>query len=225
MKEQPYDSRTEKQGQEAAMAGLLSDHRLVVFADITCPFTHVGLRHFVAERGERGADRPLVVMSWPLELINGGPQTGPELAPKIAALQRTIAPDLFAGFDPEHFPASSLPALALVAAAYRLDQVAGEQLSMDVRTALFEEGADIADPEVLADLAEHCGLADLVGDDDQVTSDWHRGEALHVVGSPHFIVEGDDFFCPGLAITHEGDELSIAFDQTGFEAFLATAFA
>ena len=207
------------------MAELLSHHQVVVFADITCPFTHVGLRHFAAERAARSVDRPLVVMSWPLELINGAPQRGADLAPKISALRESVAPDLFQGFDPDHFPTSSMPALALIAAAYRQNKAAGERLSMDVRTALFEEGADIADPAVLDDLAARCGMAGLVGDDEQVVADWNLGTSLGVVGSPHFIVTGGDFFCPALAISHGGDGLAIAFDPSRFGTFLDTAFA
>ena len=134
-------------------------------------------------------------------------------------------PHLFGGFDPAHFPASSLPALALVAAAYEHSAAAGERLSIAVRTALFEDGADIADPHVLESLAAECGLPGLVGNDRQVLDDWHRGQALGVVGSPHFHLADGDYFCPALDITHDGDGLSIAFDADGFDTFLAAAFA
>ena len=201
------------------------DHQIEVFADITCPFTHVGLRRLVAERDARGSERRILVSSWPLELVNAEPLRGASLAPKIASLRRTVAPDLFSGFDPEHFPASSLPALGLVAAAYQHDGAAGEQLSLAVRTALFEEGADIADPSVLEALAARCGLPGLARNDEQVIDDWHRGEALGVVGSPHFFLAGGDFFCPALEITHPDGGLSIAFDEEGFDRFLAVALA
>jgi predicted DsbA family dithiol-disulfide isomerase len=203
-----------------------SDRRIVVFADITCPFTHVGLRRLVAERDARRGSQPIIVSSWPLELVNAEPLRGAALAPKIAALQASVAPALFAGFDPEHFPETSLPALALVAAGYRHDAAAGERLSLAVRTALFEEGADIADPVVLDALATECGLPGLVGDDQQVIDDWHRGEALHVTGSPHFFLPGGgDYFCPALSIGHGESGLTIAFDQAGFGEFLDAAFA
>ena len=201
----------------------MTDHQIEVFADITCPFTHVGLRRLVAARDARAPDRQLLVWSWPLELVNAEPLRGSALAPKIAALQATVAADLFAGFDPAHFPETSLPALALVAAAYQHEAAAGERLSLAVRTALFEDGADIADREVLVALAARCGLPGLTGDDQQVIDDWHRGESLGVVGSPHFFVAGGDFFCPALDITHADGGLSIAFDADGFDKFLAAA--
>ncbi len=201
------------------------DHHIEVFADITCPFTHVGLRRLVAERDARRSDHRILVSSWPLELVNAEPLRGAALVPKIASLRRSVAPDLFRGFDPGHFPDSSLPALGLVAAAYRHDAVAGERLSLAVRTALFEEGADIADPAVLATLAARCGLPGLAGNDQQVIEDWHRGEAFGVVGSPHFYVPGGDFFCPALEIAHDDDGLSIVFDLDGFDRFLTVALA
>lgn len=199
----------------------MTDHQIEVFADITCPFTHVGLRRLVAARDARAPDRQLLVRSWPLELVNAEPLRGLALAPKIAALQATVAADLFRGFDPSHFPETSLPALALVAAAYQHDAAAGERLSLAIRTALFEDGADIADRQVLNAMVARYGLPGLTGDDQQVIDDWHRGEALGVVGSPHFFVAGDDFFCPALDITHDDGGLSIAFDADGFDKFLA----
>ena len=45
-----------------------------VFADVLCPFTHVGLHTLSDRRGERGLDEPrLRIRAWPLELINGRP--------------------------------------------------------------------------------------------------------------------------------------------------------
>jgi predicted DsbA family dithiol-disulfide isomerase len=197
-----------------------------VFADITCPFTHVGLRRFFARRNARGAEQQrLVVSSWPLELVNGEPFRGASLVPKIDAQRRTVAPELFAGFDPDRFPASSLPALALVAAAYERDPLAGERLSLAIRTALFEDGADICDPAVLAGLASRCGLPGLEGDDERVITDWHRGESLGVTGSPHFFADGQDFFCPTLEITHGEGGLSVGFDPEGLDRFLDAALS
>ncbi len=205
---------------------MATHHPIVVFADITCPFTHVGLRRLIAERDSRHSGHSVLVSSWPLELVNAAPLRGSALAPKIAALQATVAPELFAAFDPEHFPETSLPALALVAAGYRYDAAVGEQLSVAVRTALFEHGADIADPAVLEALAAQCGIPGLVGDDQQVIDDWHRGEALGVIGSPHFFTpDGADYFCPALDIAHGDDGLTIAFDEAGFARFVDAAFA
>jgi 2-hydroxychromene-2-carboxylate isomerase len=69
-----------------------------------------------------------------------------------------VAPDLFAGLDADHFPTSTLEALALVARAYRTDPRLGERMSFAVRDALFEQGADISDHVVLAGIAESLGV-------------------------------------------------------------------
>ena len=45
-----------------------------VFADVLCPFTHVGLHTLIDRRGERGLAEPLLrIRAWPLELVNGAP--------------------------------------------------------------------------------------------------------------------------------------------------------
>lgn len=45
-----------------------------VFADILCPFTHVGLRTLIDRRNEHGLTRPrLRIRAWPLEVVNGKP--------------------------------------------------------------------------------------------------------------------------------------------------------
>ena len=69
-----------------------------VFAEVACPFTHVGLRRFVAERAAGGAARPLVVRAWPLEWVNGHPLDAHHVRAEIDALRETVAPELFAGF-------------------------------------------------------------------------------------------------------------------------------
>jgi hypothetical protein len=45
------------------------------------------------------------------------------------------------------------------------------------------------------------------------------------VGSPHFFVSGEGFFCPSLNITHDdGGNLRIRVDEAGLEAFLGRCF-
>ena len=45
-----------------------------VFADVACPFTHIGLRRLVEQRAALGRDDvTLLVRAWPLELVNGKP--------------------------------------------------------------------------------------------------------------------------------------------------------
>src|SRR5689334_7310879 len=124
---------------------------LTAFADVSCPFAYVGFTRILAYRSVVGPTAaPLRARSWPLQLVNGVPLTGQALAPKVAALRRDIAPDLFNGFSPEHFPMTTLPALAAEQAAYRGGLEEGMSFSLAIRRRLFEAGADIGNPDVLA---------------------------------------------------------------------------
>lgn len=192
-----------------------------VFADVFCPFTHVGLRRFVDRIDADGADVVLRVRAWPLELVNGAPMEPNMLAAKIEVLRGSVAPELFAGFDPSRLPTTSLPALALAAAGYRVDDVTGQRASLHLRDALFENGANIADTDVLADLASSLGITDPSIGAADVLADWHDGQARGVLGSPHYFVDGAGYFCPALQIEHIDGELVVQPDPTSFDEFVA----
>src|SRR5690606_18356529 len=157
-----------------------------VYADVMCPFAYVGLRAFEERRGERGAAEPVVVVrAWPLELVNGHPHDARHLAPEIEALRTEVAPGLFAGFDAETFPTSTIPALAGTAAAYRRSPAAGDAFALAVRVALFEQGRDVSDPGVLADLAHRLDVEEATdADRAAVEADLVAGRERGVVGSP-----------------------------------------
>lgn len=191
-----------------------------VFADVCCPFTHVGLRRLVQRRAESGADVALLVRAWPLELVNGAPLDGDLIAEEVDELREQVAPDLFAHFDPKRFPASSLPALGLVAAAYERDVATGERASLLVRETLFEHGRDIAQPEVLAGIAGAVGLPEGADAQDRVRADWAEGQERGVIGSPHFFVGEAGYFCPTLKIERVEGHLHIAGDQARFDEFV-----
>lgn len=184
---------------------------LEVFADIWCSFAHIGLRTVAAHRDAAGRpDIAIVVRSWPLELVNGVPLSVDKTHEHIVELQEFVAPEAFAGFDPRHFPTSTLDALALVARAYRTSLDLGERASFLVRDALFEDGRNIGEPAVIADLAHELGIG--VPDDDdraQVTADWAEGRHRGVIGSPHFFANGHDVFCPSLHIERGDHGLTI----------------
>jgi len=173
-----------------------------VFADVWCPYAHVGIRRFVHRRWvERRHDLVLHVRAWPLELVNGDPLDAHHVAEQIDDLRAQVAPDLFAGFDPQRFPSSTLPALDLVDDAYRTGIWVGERASLAVRDALFERGEDISDPDVLARIRENLGVrARRPGARERVLADWYEGRRRGVVGSPHFFANGQSFFCPSLVI-------------------------
>ncbi len=197
-----------------------------VFADVVCPFTHVGLRHIAARRAELGRSLPLLrVRAWPLELVNGAPLDPDAVAQHVDELREQVATDLFCGFDRDRLPSSSLPALELVADAYALGDTVGERASFAVRTALFEEGRDIADPVVLDQIASACGIGVRGAGRDRVLADFEEGKRRGVRGSPEFVLEGHGWFCPALRIDKVGDRLAIEVDPEGFERFLADCFA
>ncbi len=204
----------------------MSRTRVEVFADVVCPFTHVGLRRFVARRGESGMSVPsLRVRAWPLELVNGHPFDPETVEHHVQELRSQVAPDLFAHFTPDAVPTTSMPAFALVAEAYAVGDALGEAVSLAVRSALFEDGEDIADPEVLAAVAAAHGI-DGVGTDAEhmVVVDYDEGRRRGVQGSPEFFLDGRSYFCPGLRIDRIGDEMVIEPDVTRFDAFLVDCF-
>ncbi|MFT3855079.1 MAG: DsbA family protein [Ilumatobacteraceae bacterium] len=196
-----------------------------VFADVVCPFTHVGLHRFVDRLVATGADVAVRVRAWPLELVNGAPLDPAMVAEKVAVLRCSVAPDLFAGFDPARWPSTSLPALALVAAAYRVDDVTGLRASLLVRDVLFEDDADITDPAVLAAIAAALGVDDPSSGEADVLADWRDGRARGVQGSPHFFVDGEGFFCPALHIEHVDGHLVVRPDPGSFDAFVDRCLA
>jgi 2-hydroxychromene-2-carboxylate isomerase len=193
-----------------------------VFAELGCPFTHVGLRRLVERRSDDGRDDLVLrVRAWPLELVNGTPLDPALIDEEVAELRAQVAPDLFARFDPARFPTSSLPALDLAAAAYGRSLRAGERASLLLRDALFERGRSVGDPGVLVEIAAAVGIPE-PGDEAraQVLADWHEGQARGVIGSPHFFVGDDSWFCPSLDIERVDGDLLIRSDPAAFEAFI-----
>jgi 2-hydroxychromene-2-carboxylate isomerase len=202
-----------------------SDDTVVeVFADVGCPFTHVGLVRYAEARAARGGGPRLRVRAWPLELVNGRPLDPGFIAEEVDEIREQVAGDLFTGFRPESFPATSLPAMALAAAAYRVDLATGEGVSLALRRALFEDGLDVAEPEVLAGIAGAHGLTLDGADESDVLAEWELGQGRGVVGSPHFFTPAGAFFCPALDIRRVDGHLRITADQAGFDAFLESCF-
>jgi predicted DsbA family dithiol-disulfide isomerase len=197
---------------------------LEVFADIGCPFTHVGLRRIVARRDAMGSPVRVRAKAWPLEWVNGTPLAPATVAAEIDALRATVAPDLFVGFDPSAFPSTSIPALGLAARAYARDDATGEAVSLALRTAVFEEGRDVADPDVLDAVAIAHGV-EIARDDAGVRAEYEEGRARGVVGSPYFVVAGEGYFCPSLDVEHVDGRFTVRFDAVGFETLVDRALA
>lgn len=198
-----------------------------VFADVACPFTHVGLRRLVEARAGAGRDDVrFVVRAWPLEVVNGHPLDPVFIDEEVDDIRAQVAPDLFAGFRRDAFPASSLPAMALTAAAYRTGPGPGEQAALRLRDLLFEEGVDVADPTVLAAVADELGLTGPFDNTAPVLADHAEGVERGVVGSPHFFLPASGgFFCPSLEVGRDAEgRLHVAVDTEALERFLALCF-
>ena len=196
-----------------------------VFADITCPFTHVGLKQVMRHVDEMNEPVDVVVRAWPLEWVNGSPLDVDAVLIKAAALTEQLGVDDFGGLRADAWPTSTLPALDLAAAAYARDPATGLAVSLELRRALFERGENIGDHDVLASIAAAHELdtaAAGVTASAAVESDYADGQRRGVQGSPHFFVGDDAFFCPALDLGHDADgQLTARFDS----AMLADFFA
>ena len=197
-----------------------------VFADVGCPFTHVGLRRFVEQRAELGRDDVVLhVRAWPLEIVNGRPLDPAFIAEEVDDIREQIAGELFAGFVETSFPASSLPALTLAAAAYERGLAVGEAVSLALRDLLFERGVDIADTAVLQGLADEHGISVDLDDTTRVMAEHAEGVERSVTGSPHFFTPAGGFFCPALDVSRDdAGHLRITADPEGFATFLSGCF-
>jgi len=194
-----------------------------VFADITCPFTHVGLSRVATLLSNSGSSVDLRVRSWPLEWVNGTPLEADAVAVKAAALRKGLGIDQFTGLDTDNWPTTTIPALNLAASARQAGSVVGLVVSRELRDALFERGADIADLAVLAEIAARHGLLDPREEPSQaVLDDYAEGKRRGVRGSPDFFIGDNEFFCPALDLGHdEAGNLTAQFDMHGLEEFMA----
>jgi hypothetical protein len=197
----------------------MSADRIEVFADITCPFTHVGLRRVV----DVAADRVVVVVrAWPLEWVNGEVMAGSAVQEKADVLCGQLGVELFDGVRGGVWPSTTIPAFALAAAGYAHGPATGLAVSLAVRDALFERGLDVADDGVLAAIAaDHGVVHDVDTHIAAVRADYAEGQRRGVRGSPDFFVGDDEFFCPALDLGRDDEGGLIArFDQDGFDEFL-----
>jgi predicted DsbA family dithiol-disulfide isomerase len=194
-----------------------------VYADITCPFTHVGLKRVVQHVSEMTEPADVIVRAWPLEWVNGTPLAVEAVMVKARALSEQLGIDDFAGLRADAWPSTTIPALNLAASAYQRDAASGLAVSLELRTALFELGRDVGDPAVLADIA---AIHDLPTPPTEATpavqADYDSGRARGAKGSPHFFVESDDFFCPALDLGHDDEgHLTARFDAAMLAEFFA----
>jgi predicted DsbA family dithiol-disulfide isomerase len=194
-----------------------------VFADITCPFAHVGLKRVVRRIEETSSTADVIVRAWPLEWVNGSPLAFGPVLEKARALSDQLGVDDFRGLRADAWPATTIPALGLAAVASERDATTGLTVSLELRSALFERGDDIGDLDVLARIADAHGLTFPSGDATAaVQREYDDGRARGVQGSPHFFVASEDFFCPALELGHDADgHLTARFDAEMLDEFFA----
>jgi predicted DsbA family dithiol-disulfide isomerase len=196
---------------------------LEVFADITCPFTHVGLKQVVGHVAEMDEPIDVIVRAWPLEWVNGVALDAEIVAKKSCVIADQLDVDYFSGVSADHWPTSTIPALNLVASAYAGDAATGLAVSLELREALFERGVNVGDMDVLTEISAAYDLpVPAVEACDAVRADYEAGLAREVKGSPHFWVGQDDFFCPALDIGHDDEgHLTARFDKAKLAEFFA----
>ncbi len=187
--------------------------------DIDCPFTHVGLKVTVAEIDAQNIPVDLHVRAWPLEWVDGSPLDVDGVAAKVTALKAELAVDDFGGLRRDRWPYTTLPALNLGDATYQRDAATGLAVSFLLRRLLFEEGLDVSDQQVLADVADDFALP--APPTAATAGDYAEGTRRGVRGSPDFWIEGRKFFCSSLEIGHGLDgNLTAEFDDDGIRKFL-----
>lgn len=201
-----------------------------VFADVWCPFAHVGIQRWLARRGEAGReDVRLRIRAWPLELVNGEPLDAGKVQDEIRDLHAQVdVAHLFKGFDPATFPSTTIPALLVTDLAYRRSDEAGEAVALELRDRLFERGEDVSDVAILGAVAVDHALDLSAGWEHSPAAERDRadGTARGVQGSPHFYAPGIDLFCPSLHIERADEHhLEIEDAEARFDDLCTASFA
>ena len=147
------------------------------------------------------------------------------VAREIDALRAQVAPDTFAGFDAATFPRTSIPAFGLAAAAYAVDDLTGEVMSLALRDALFERGRTSL-------TMTYSGRSDSRSASSYSPVRWpsprygpigNGARRGGVQGSPHFFVGDRGWFCPSLDISHDGGRFDIQVAEKTMRDFYAAA--
>lgn len=193
--------------------------RVVVFADIGCPWAHVAVHRLHETRARMGLDDRVTfdVRAFPLELFNGQPTPKKTLDAEIPV---TGALEPGAGWQmwqrPEHeYPVTMLPALEAVHAAKEQGLKLAEQLDRALRRAFFGASTNVSMRHEILDVAKTVPGLDVEAlgralDDGRarsaVAEDRTVAEGDHVKGSPHvFLPGGEGVHNPGIEMHWEGE--------------------
>lgn len=193
-------------------------HTIVIFSDLSCPFTHVAVHRLFRARTDLGLDAEVRFhhRAFPIELLNRRPGTrigSDSEIPVLGALEPDAGWQLWQGPD-FHYPSSMLLPLEAVAAANAQDLRAGESLDRALRRAFWAESRPIhLHHEILAVATTVAEVDERRLDDDlqhgahraQVFADAEIAGSSRVTMSPHlFLPDGTDHANPGLEVHWEG---------------------
>lgn len=191
---------------------------LVVFADLGCPWAHVGVHRLWDARRRAGLEDRVRfdVRAFPLELVNERPTPFAGLQLEVPPLSE-LAPD--AGWElwsaaPTTWPVTMLPAMEAVEAAKEQGLEASEHLDVELRRAFFGASRCISMRPVILEVATGCGRVDADAlaealDDGRARRPlldgyWSAAEAVQ--GSPHvFAPDGSSSHNPGVEFHWEGE--------------------
>ena len=193
--------------------------RIVVFADIGCPWAHVAVHRLHETRARLGLEDDVVfdMHAFPLEVINGQPTPKRILDAEIP-VAGALEPD--AGWQmwqrPEHeYPVTMLPALEAVHAAKERGARVAERLDRALRRGFFGQSRNVSMRHEILEVARTVESLDAVAlaaalDDGRaraaLAEDRAVAEGDEVQGSPHlFLPGGEDVHNPGIAMHWEGE--------------------
>lgn len=195
---------------EASASGVdVAPGTIVVFADLGCPWAHVGVHRLHAARKRVGRSVSIDVRVFPLEIINSQPTPFRGLQNEIPVLSE-MEPDagweLWAG-DATTWPVTTLLSMEAVEAAKEQGLDASAQLDHALRRALFGESRCISMRHVILEVAASCTGVDVPAlaaalDDGRARRsmlDGYRTAADAIQGSPHyFLADGTSSHNPGV---------------------------
>ena len=199
-----------------------------VYADIWCPFAHVGLRSAVARRDELGRREVVLwVRAWPLELVDGAPLDPGATAEHVEDLRAASGP-------------GSLRALRSRALPEKLARGARARRGRLPQGRTNRRGREpCAAPRAVrgggaTSRTRRCSRRWRVPtvSATPVTGTWKastrsgtRASRGGVRGSPHFFCGKADAFCPSLEISEDGEgHLDLRQDMEALEELLAGCF-
>lgn len=137
---------------------------MVVFSDILCPWSHIGVHRLLRTVHARGLEGELNIdhRAFPLEVLGPEEHDRRRFDRMVEAL-RDVEPDagwsLWSGDD--DFPTSSMLALEAVQAAKAVSPDASAALDRALRSAVFEQSRPIDELDTVMAVAEETDVVDI----------------------------------------------------------------